>query len=146
MNCNNYKLDNKEFETDDEIETDDESETDDERNEFEKQLDKFCNKYEILHYFLFDDYFGFLCQLGYDNRLEELDYFDDDIRELYLEHLNKIMGSLEVKCDTKEHFIDILIKLEDYICECPFYNEEDKHNEYIKIAEYRINFMTEKNV
>jgi hypothetical protein len=95
---------------------------------------------------LLDDYFGFLYKLGYDTRSDEMDYFDDDIREFYLEYLNKMRCLLDVKCSTKEHFIDILIMLEDYICECPFYTEEDNYNEYIKIAEYRINFMAEKNV
>lgn len=64
---------------------------------------------------------------------------------LYLDYLEKITDSLKVDCETQEHFICILITLEDLICECPFYTDEFKHNEHIKLIEYRINFMNNKN-
>ncbi len=115
--------------------------------EFEIELQKIYKKYDILGNILYnyggDNYF--LLEIGYHVGCEDgefqLDSMKDETKWEYLCYLDKIMNLLEVKCNTYEHFISILITLEDYISECPFYNDEMKHNEHIKLMEYRINFM-----
>jgi hypothetical protein len=118
--------------------------------EFDIELKQIHNKYDDLYSTLIcyggDNYF--LIEIGYNVGCKdgefELDSMEDETKLEYLNYLEKITDLLYVKCNTQEHFINILITLEDYICECPFYNDEMKHNEHIKLMEYRINFM--KNI
>lgn len=116
--------------------------------EFEIELEHYFYKFRDLERDLvFGHYKCFLSKTGY-KKYKRLPYFlniDNDIRDIYLEYIEKIKDLLEVKCNTQEHFICILITLEDLICECPFYTDEFKHNEHIKLIEYRINFMNNKN-
>ncbi len=131
------KYNNQEnYESDDESET----ESEDTRTEYEIELEHYYDKFNCLVNDLICDYFGFLSKTGYE-KYKWMPYFDDDIKQLYLDNLEKIKDLLNVKCNTQEHFNNILITLEDCICDCYFYTDEKKYNEYVKLAEYRINFM-----
>lgn len=116
-------------------------------SEFEIELKKLYMKYYNLSSLLYcyggDNYF--LLEIGYHVGGKygefELDSMEDKTKFEYLNYLEKMENLLNVKCKTQEHFISIIITLEDYICEAPFYNNEMKHNEHAKLMEYRINFM-----
>jgi hypothetical protein len=115
--------------------------------EFDIELKQIHNKYDDLYSTLIcyggDNYF--LIEIGYNVGCKDCEFKLDSMgykkKIEYLNYLKKITNLLAVKCKTQEHFINILITLEDYICECPFYNDKMKHNEHIKLMEYRINFM-----
>lgn len=78
--------------------------------------------------------------------IEQLLLYKDNDNLLFRKYLNKIMNLImHVQCKTYEQFIDILITLEDLIYEHPFNDDETKHNEYVKIMEYRIQYMSNNN-
>lgn len=71
---------------------------------------------------------------------------DEDDETIYFNYLDKMHYLLtNTNCKTYEHFISILITIEDYFCECPFFTDEMKHKKLIELIEYRINFMNNKN-
>lgn len=98
-------------------------------NEIESESDM----YDDLLRYIFSDYDG-------TGRVScEYEKYFDKIHDLIYPNL---------KSKTYEHFISILITLEDYIYEDPTLNDKMKHHKYNELMAFRIrfiNYMKNKN-